>query len=76
MIVVLAQPINFASEQLALSTVPVSLAPGQLTYSSVQLPLASAQYLPEPILELLTPVLIAILAATLSYIGWIQVSRE
>lgn len=76
MIVVLAQPINFASEQLALSTVPVSLAPGQLTYSSVQLPLASAQYLPEPILELLTPVLIAILAATLSYIGWVQVSRE
>lgn len=33
------------------------------------------QYLPEPILKLVTPVLIATLSATLAYLGWTQISR-
>ena len=33
------------------------------------------QYLPEPILKLVTPVLIATLSAALAYLGWTQISR-
>lgn len=38
--------------------------------------LAATQYLPDPILNLVTPVLIAIFSATLSYIGWTQISKS